>query len=148
LSYHDREILLVEDNPDDEALTRRAFARNKIKNPIISVSDGAAALDYLFGEGAYVDRKDAPLPHVVLLDMNLPKIPGIEVLRRIRSDARTWYLPVVILTSSRERQDLIDSHRSGVNFYVRKPVDFEEFVRTAGQLGFYWLHLNETIESP
>ena len=139
-----RTILLVEDNPDDEALTLRAFRMSKIRNGVVVASDGAMALDYLFGTGAFEGRDVEDLPQVVLLDINLPKINGIEVLRRIRADERTRALPVVILTSSREEQDLVEGYRHGANSYVRKPVDFEEFVRAARQLGLYWLLLNET----
>lgn len=138
-----RPILLVEDNPDDEALTLRAFAKNKIGNPVVVVRDGAEALDYLFGTGAHAGRNVAEQPQVVLLDLNLPKIDGLDVLRRLRADERTRVLPVVILTSSNEDRDLIESYRSGCNSYVRKPVDFDQFVEAARQLGLYWLLLNE-----
>lgn len=138
-----RPILLVEDNPDDEALTLRAFAKNKIGNPVVVVRDGAEALDYLFGTGAHAGRNVAEQPQVVLLDLNLPKIDGLEVLRRLRADERTRVLPVVILTSSKEDRDLIEGYRSGCNSYVRKPVDFDQFVEAARQLGLYWLLLNE-----
>jgi two-component system response regulator len=137
-------ILLVEDNPDDEALTLRAFRMNNISNGVVVASDGAMALDYLFGTGEFDGRDVDDLPQVVLLDINLPKINGLEVLRRIRADERTATLPVVILTSSKEEQDLVEGYRCGANSYVRKPVDFEEFVRAARQLGLYWLLLNET----
>jgi two-component system response regulator len=139
-----RTVLLVEDNPDDEALTLRAFRLNNIRNGVVVASDGAMALDYLFGTGEFDGRDVDDLPQVVLLDINLPKINGLEVLRRIRADERTRTLPVVILTSSREEQDLVEGYRCGANSYVRKPVDFEEFVRAARQLGLYWLLLNET----
>jgi two-component system response regulator len=139
-----RTILLVEDNPDDEALTLRAFRMNNISNGVVVASDGAMALDYLFGTGEFDGRDVDDLPQVVLLDINLPKINGLEVLRRIRADERTATLPVVILTSSKEEQDLVEGYRCGANSYVRKPVDFEEFVRAARQLGLYWLLLNET----
>jgi two-component system response regulator len=137
-------ILLVEDNPDDEALTLRAFRMNNISNGVVVASDGAMALDYLFGTGEFDGRDVDDLPQVVLLDINLPKINGLEVLRRIRADERTATLPVVILTSSKEEQDLVEGYRCGANSYVRKPVDFEEFVRAARQLALYWLLLNET----
>jgi two-component system, response regulator len=137
-------ILLVEDNADDEALTRRAFRQNKISNPIVVAADGAAALDYLFCTGPYADRDPADVPQLVLLDLNLPKISGLEVLKRIRHDHRTAWLPVVVLTTSREEQDVIDGYRNGANSYVRKPVDFDEFVAAARQLGLYWLLLNES----
>jgi two-component system, response regulator len=137
-------ILLVEDNPDDEALTLRALNKNKVANKIVVVRDGAEALDYLFASGPYADRDPLELPQVILLDLKLPKIDGLEVLRRLRSDPRTHMLPVVILTSSKEEQDLIQAYSSGANSYVRKPVDFNQFVEAIGQLGLYWLVLNET----
>lgn len=138
-------ILLVEDNPDDEALTIRAFRKNKIENEIVVAHDGVEALDFLFGTGAYVGRDPMQLPQVVLLDLKLPRVDGLEVLRRIRADARTRLLPVVILTSSKEEQDVISGYSLGANSYVRKPVDFEEFVAAARQLGLYWLLLNEPL---
>jgi two-component system response regulator len=138
-------ILLVEDNPDDEALTLRAFAKNKITNPVIVVRDGAEALDYLFRTGVYAGRKEER-PQVVLLDLKLPKIDGLEVLRRIRADSRTAVLPVVILTSSTQERDVIEGYRSGCNSAVRKPVDFDQFIEAARQLGLYWLLLNEPPE--
>ncbi len=137
-------ILLVEDNPDDEALTMRAFRKNNIRNEIIVARDGAEALDYLFGTGAHGGRGPS-LPQVVLLDLKLPKVDGLEVLRRIRSDPRTSLLPVVILTSSKEQQDIINGYRLGCNSYVRKPVDFDQFIEAARQLGLYWLLLNEPL---
>lgn len=136
-------ILLVEDNPDDEALTLRALNKNRVANNIVVVRDGVEALDYLFGSGSYAGRDPFDLPQVVLLDIKLPKVDGLEVLRRIRSDPRTHMLPVVILTSSREEQDLIQAYSNGANSYVRKPVDFNQFVEAIGQLGLYWLVLNE-----
>lgn len=136
-------ILLVEDNADDEALTIRAFRRNNIRNEIIVARDGAAALEYLFGTGAYAGRDPLDLPQVVLLDLKLPKVDGLEVLKRIRADQRTVLLPVVILTSSKEQQDIINGYRFGCNSYVRKPVDFDQFLEAARQLGLYWLLLNE-----
>ena len=137
-------ILLVEDNPDDEALTRRAFARSNIRNEIAVARDGQEALDYIFGTGQYAGRTAAALPQVVLLDLKLPKIDGLEVLRRIRADERTRMLPVVILTSSTEEKDMVRGYTLGVNSYVRKPVDFSEFIEAARQLGLYWLLINET----
>jgi two-component system response regulator len=136
-------ILLVEDNPDDEALTLRALKKNNIKNEVVVARDGAEALDYLFGTGKYAGRDTAHLPQVVLLDLKLPKIEGLEVLRRVRTDARTKLLPVVILTSSNEDQDRIAGYGLGANSYVRKPVDFSQFLEAARQLGLYWLVLNE-----
>jgi two-component system, response regulator len=136
-------ILLVEDNPDDEALTVRALNKNKIVNQVIVARDGVEALDYLFGEGAHVGRDTREIPQVVLLDLKLPKLDGLGVLRRIRADERTKLLPVVILTSSNEEQDRISGYGLGANSYVRKPVDFDQFVAAALQLGLYWLVLNE-----
>ena len=140
---NERTILLVEDNPDDEALTLRAFAKNQITNPVAIARDGVEALDYLFATGAHAGRDAAERPAVVLLDLKLPKLDGIDVLKRIRADERTRLLPVVILTSSREEQDIIDGYRFGCNSYVRKPVDFDRFLEAARQLGLYWLLLNE-----
>jgi two-component system response regulator len=139
----ERTILLVEDNPDDEALTLRAFAKNHITNPVVIARDGLEALDYLFATGKHAGRDASERPAVVLLDLKLPKLDGIEVLKRIRTDERTRLMPVVILTSSREEQDIIDSYRFGCNSYIRKPVDFDQFLEAAKQLGLYWLLLNE-----
>lgn len=136
-------ILLVEDNADDEALTIRALNKSKVANQIVVVRDGAEALEYLFCTGQYAERDSSELPQVILLDLKLPKVDGLEVLRRIRSDPRTLMLPVVILTSSKEEQDMINAYSSGANSYVRKPVDFNQFVDAIGQLGLYWLVLNE-----
>lgn len=142
---HEKTILLVEDNPDDEALTLRAFAKNNIRNNVVVARDGAEALDYLFARNDHQGRDAADLPQLVLLDLNLPKVDGLDVLRQIRADARTQLLPVVILTSSREEQDLVESYRLGANSYVRKPVNFDEFLEAARQLGLYWLLLNESL---
>jgi CheY-like chemotaxis protein len=136
-------ILLVEDNPDDEALVLRAFKAHHIANKIVVTRDGAEALDYLFGTGAYAGRETEDVPSVVLLDLKLPKINGFEVLQRLRADPRTRLLPVVILTSSSEEQDIVRSYRSGANSYVRKPLDFTEFVNAIKQLGIYWLLINQ-----
>ncbi|MEW6402800.1 MAG: response regulator [Chloroflexota bacterium] len=136
-------ILLVEDNPDDEALTMRALRKNNIGNELHVVRDGAEALDFLFCTGAYADRDPRKKPEVILLDLKLPKVDGLEVLRRIRADQNTQLLPVVILTSSKEEQDRIRGYSLGANSYVRKPVDFTEFVDAVRQLGLYWLVLNE-----
>lgn len=136
-------ILLVEDNPDDEALTLRAFKKNNIQNPVVVAHDGAEALDYLFGTGEYAGRNVAEVPQVILLDLKLPKIDGLEVLRRIRADERTKLLPVVILTSSKEDQDVIRGYSLGANSYVRKPVSFDEFIEAARSLGLYWLLINQ-----
>ena len=136
-------ILLVEDNPDDEALTLRALRRANVGNEIVVMRDGAEALDYLFGTGAWAGKAPDTLPQVVLLDLKLPKIDGLEVLRRIRADGRTRLLPVVILTSSSEERDRIEGYRLGANSYVRKPVDFVQFSEAVQQLGLYWLVLNQ-----
>jgi two-component system response regulator len=136
-------ILLVEDNPDDEALTLRAFRKNNMRNKIIVVRDGEEALDFIFRRGAYATRDPDEVPEIILLDLKLPKIDGLEVLRQIRADLRTRLLPVVILTSSKEEQDLIEGYKEGANSYVRKPVDFNQFVEAVRQLGLYWLVLNE-----
>jgi two-component system response regulator len=137
-----REILLVEDNPDDVALTLRAFRRSRIANPVRVVGDGAEALGLLLERGAHGDPARAPLPALVLLDLNLPKVDGLEVLRALRADRRTALLPVVVLTSSVEEQDVVRSYSLGVNSYVRKPVDFDQFVEAVRSLGLYWLVLN------
>jgi|SRR5882724_11651312 len=139
----DAAILLVEDNDDDVALTLRAFKKNNIKNTVVVARDGVEALDYLFATGSYSGRDRNDLPQVVLLDLKLPRLEGLEVLRRIRAEGATKTLPIVVLTSSKEEQDLIASYRLGCNTYVRKPVDFDEFVEAARQLGLYWLLLNE-----
>ena len=136
-------ILLVEDNADDEALTLRALKKNNIGNQVIIARDGAQALDYLFGTGQYSGRDAYLMPQVVLLDLKLPKIDGLEVLRRLRANESTKLLPVVILTSSNEEQDLINGYGFGANSYVRKPVDFNQFIEAVRQLGLYWLVLNE-----
>jgi CheY-like chemotaxis protein len=133
----------VEDNPNDEALTLRAFKKSNIANEVIVVHDGVEALDYLFGNGVYATRDLSPMPTVVLLDLKLPKLDGLEVLQRIRSHERTKLLPVVILTSSIEEQDLIKGYDLGANSYLRKPVDFMKFIAAVEQLGLYWLVLNE-----
>jgi len=140
-------ILLVEDNADDEALTLRALNKSKVANKIVVVRDGAEAIDFLFCMGAYVERDPLELPQVILLDLKLPKVDGLEVLRRIRSEPRTRMLPVVILTSSKEDQDMVKAYSSGANSYVRKPVDFNQFVDAIGHLGLYWLVLNEAPPS-
>jgi two-component system response regulator len=136
-------ILLVEDNADDEALTFRALTKNNIGNQLVVARDGAEALDYLFATGQYSARDVNAGPQVVLLDLNLPKVSGLEVLRRLRANDRTKHLPVVILTSSNEEQDRIQGYENGANSYVRKPVDFNQFIDAVRQLGLYWLILNE-----
>jgi two-component system response regulator len=136
-------ILLVEDNPDDQKLTVRALKKNNITNDIVIAEDGVQALDYLFSTGQYAGRDPRERPSLVLLDLKLPKIDGLEVLARLRADERTKTVPVVVLTSSKEEEDLITSYQRGANSYVQKPVNFLEFVEAAGRLGVYWLMLNE-----
>lgn len=136
-------ILLVEDNPDDEVLTLRALKKNNIKNEVVVARDGVEALDFLFGTGAYAGRDLIAMPEVILLDLKLPKVDGLEVLQRIRENERTRLLPVVVLTTSTEDQDRLRSYDLGANSYIRKPVDFQEFIGAVGQLGLYWLILNE-----
>ncbi|HAH22199.1 MAG TPA: two-component system response regulator [Prolixibacteraceae bacterium] len=139
----EKKILLVEDNPDDELLTLLAIKDNNIVNEVIIAHDGEEALDYLFGTGKYIDRDINAMPQVVLLDLKLPKVDGLEVLQQIRSHPLTQLLPVVILTSSKEETDIINSYQLGANSYIRKPVDFEQFSEAIKQLGLYWLLLNE-----
>jgi len=136
-------ILLVEDNPDDQELTKLALAKCNIANDIVIAGDGVEALDYLFATGPYENRDDRTMPAVVLLDLKLPRIDGIGVLERMRADPHTALLPVVMLTSSREQEDIIKSYKLGANSYIRKPVDFEQFTKAVAQLGLYWLLLNE-----
>jgi len=139
----DKMILLVEDNRDDEALTLRALRKNRITNEVVVVRDGAEALEYLFGTGRYEGRDTTVMPDLILLDLKLPKVDGLEVLRRLRADQGTRSLPVVILTSSTEEQDVLKGYGLGANSYIRKPVDFDEFMEAARQLGVYWLVLNQ-----
>ena len=141
-------ILLVEDNPDDEALTLRALSKSNVANTVVVARDGVEALDYLFARGAHAGRDPEDKPAVTLLDLKLPRVDGLEVLAQIRSAAATRLLPVVILTSSREEQDLVNSYRLGANSYIRKPVDFAQFTEAVRQLGLYWLVLNETPGDP
>ena len=141
---NEKVIFLVEDNPDDEALTIRALRKNKIMNEVVVARDGAEALDYLFCRGEYANRDPGLLPQVVLLDLKLPKMDGLEVLEQIRANKRTKSLPVVILTSSKEEKDLMNGYKLGVNSYVRKPVDFQEVSEAVKNLGLYWLILNES----
>lgn len=136
-------ILLVEDNPDDEELTLLAFKDSNIANDVVVVRDGEEALDYLFGAGAHAGRDLTIMPTAILLDLKLPKVNGLEVLKRLRANERTRRLPVVILTSSREQQDVLESYNLGANSYIRKPVDFAQFMEATKQLGLYWLVLNE-----
>ncbi|TWH46662.1 response regulator [Sporomusa sp. KB1] len=135
----DKIIFLVEDNPDDEALTLRAFKKNNIMNQVVIAHDGVEAINYLLGP----DSANNLIPQIILLDLNLPKMDGLEVLKRLRSDERTKLLPIIILTSSREEQDLLNSYDLGANSYIRKPVDFNQFIAAVQQLGLYWLVLNE-----
>ena len=141
-------ILLVEDNSDDEKLTLRALRTKNIANPVVVARDGLEAVDYMFGTGAYAGRDVNDAPAVVLLDLKLPKLDGHEVLRRVRADPRTRHVPVVVLTSSIEEHDLASSYDLGANSYIRKPVDFEEFVEVAGTLGLYWLLCNQPPPAP
>jgi two-component system response regulator len=139
----DKVILLIEDNPDDEALTLRALKKNNITNHVVVARDGEEALEYLFGTGRYAGRDMTAMPQVTLLDLKLPKVDGLEVLRQVRANEVTKHLPVVILTSSNEDKDRFEGYQLGANSYVRKPVDFDQFVSAVLQLGLYWLVLNE-----
>ncbi len=149
MPVHDRRpvILLVEDHPDDLELTRRALAEQDIGNELVVARDGVEALDYLFGRGAWQGRDTSVQPQVVLLDLKLPRVDGFEVLRAMRSDPRTRLVPVIVLTSSREERDMVESYGNGANSYVRKPVDFSEFREAVRSLGMYWLLLNEAPPS-
>ncbi len=140
---HKKTILLVEDNPDDEELTLLALKQSNILNEVIVVRDGVEALDYLFGSGKYAAPYKVLLPQIVLLDLKLPKLSGLEVLERLRLDPRTRFIPVVVLTSSSEEEDIVSSYRLGANSYVRKPVEFHQFADAVRQLGLYWLLINE-----
>ena len=144
MNIQDETILLVEDNPDDVELTMRAFSKNNIANEVVVARDGAEALDYLFCRGAFTDRDDEDQPRLILLDLKLPKLDGLQVLERLRADERTKLIPVVILTSSKEEQDLISGYKNGANSYVRKPVDFNQFVDAVRHIGLYWLLINES----
>ena len=138
-----KKILLVEDNADDVALTLRVLKIHNVANEVVEAHDGVEALDYLFGTGAHAGRDLSQQPQVILLDLKLPKVDGLEVLRRVRNDPRTRLLPVVILTSSKEEKDLVNGYALGANSYIRKPVDFSKFTESIRQLGLYWLVLNE-----
>lgn len=138
-------ILLVEDNPDDQVLLKRAMKKNHLANEIVVANDGVEALDYLFGTGTFEGRDTSAQPELVLLDLKLPKMDGHEVLRAMRADPRTKYIPVVVLTSSVEEADMIRSYDLGANSFVQKPIDFEEFVEAAAKLGLYWLVLNKPV---
>ena len=144
MSIRDDKILLVEDNPDDVELTMRAFRKNNIANDVVVTRDGAEALDYLFGNGAFAGRDTSETPRIILLDLKMPKLDGLQVLERLRADERTKLTPVVILTSSKEEQDLVSGYELGANSYVRKPVDFNKFAEAVHQIGLYWLIINET----
>lgn len=141
----DKRILLVEDNPDDEELTLRALKKSRIKNEVDVVRNGQEALDFLFGNEAHPPRDTSTMPQVVMLDLKLPKIDGIDVLKQIRAHEKTKYLPVVILTSSREEKDLLGSYSNGANSYIVKPVDTQQFIEAISQLGLYWLVINESV---
>lgn len=140
-----KSILLVEDNPNDELLMLRALKKNNIANEVVVVHDGVEALDYLFGTGSYTGRNLDDLPQLMLLDLKLPKLDGLETLRRVRANSRTKYIPVVVLTTSTEQKDIIDSYDLGANSYVQKPVDFNEFIQATQQLGLYWLVINRNV---
>jgi two-component system response regulator len=140
-------ILLVEDNPDDELLALRALRKNNVMNEVVVARDGVEALDYLFASGPHAGRDTSTMPRLILLDLKLPRVDGLEVLKRLRADERTKLLPVVILTSSKERKDMLDGYGLGANSYVRKPVNFEQFVKAVEQLKLYWLGLNEAPPS-
>jgi two-component system, response regulator len=139
-----KSILLAEDNPDDQELALRAFRKSNLSNDIVIVNDGVEALDFLLGTGPYTESGPPPLPAVALIDLKMPRKDGLEVLKAIRENERTRFLPVVILTSSKEEQDIVSGYRLGVNSYVRKPVDFNEFLIAIQQLGLYWLIMNES----
>jgi two-component system, response regulator len=142
-NLHEAEILLVEDNPYDAELTRRALAQRGLANKLLILSDGVDALDFLFGEGAFAGWRQVGLPKVIFLDLKLPRVNGLEVLARIKTDTRTKMIPVVILTSSQEESDIVSGYNLGVNSYLVKPVDFEKFLKTVEDLGLYWLFLNK-----
>ena len=144
MDIKDETILLVEDNHDDVELTRRALRKNNIANKLVVAGDGVEALDYLFCKGAHAARDPRDTPRIILLDLQLPKLDGLQVLARLRADERTRLVPVVILTSSKEEQDMISGYKSGANSYVRKPVDFNKFVEAVHQIGLYWLLINES----
>lgn len=139
-----RHILLVEDNPNDAELAMIGFQKNRLKNPIVHVKNGVEALDYLFGRGDYSTRDIGDLPQLILLDLKLPKLHGLEVLDQIRADERTRHVPVVVLTSSSQDDDVVQSYSKGANAYVRKPIDFQEFIKAVSHLGLFWLLLNES----
>ena len=139
------DILLVEDNPNDAELAIRALRKNNLANKLLRIEDGAEALDYIFARGDYAGRDIADTPRLILLDLKLPKVDGLEVLKQVKSDDRTRLIPVVLLTTSKEERDLIESYRLGVNSYIVKPVDFDKFVDAVKEIGLYWLLLNEQL---
>jgi len=143
----DKVILLVEDQPDDEKLTIRALRKSNLANPIAVARDGVEALDFLFARGDFADRADKPVPTLIILDLKLPKLDGLAVLRALRADRRTRLIPVVVMTSSKEESDVVASYELGANSYIRKPVDFGEFLKAANMLGVYWLLLNQPCPS-
>lgn len=143
-TIHDVEILLVEDNPDDAGLAIRALKKQNLANNLYHLSDGAEALDFIFAKGKYAERKVEDKPKVILLDIKMPKVDGLQVLKAIREDERTKYIPVVMMTSSKEERDIIESYKLGTNSYIVKPVDFDNFSKAVVELGFYWLLLNQT----
>ncbi|KQV94911.1 MULTISPECIES: response regulator [unclassified Roseateles] len=148
MSDESKVILLVEDNPDDVALTLRAFKRSHLMNPLVVARDGVEALDFLFARGAHAHRAEAALPTLIILDLKLPRLDGLGVLKAMRADPRTALLPAVILTSSKEEQDIVSGYKLGANSYVRKPVDFTEFLEAVKVLGIYWLALNQLPPRP
>lgn len=144
MSKNEIQILLVEDSKSDAMLTIRALKKHNLANNLVHLYDGAQALDFLFGKGDYVDRNIADKPKVIFLDLKMPKVDGLEVLRQLKADERTKFIPVVMMTSSKEEKDIVESHRLGVNSYIVKPVGFENFSKTVVDLGFYWLLVNQT----
>ncbi|KAF0195126.1 MAG: sensory transduction regulatory protein [Bacteroidetes bacterium] len=142
--FSDTDILLVEDNPDDAELTKRALRKNNLANNLVHVIDGEEALDYLFARGRFANRTVGIGPRLILLDLKLPKVDGLEVLREIKASPLTNFIPVVVLTSSKEERDIVDSYKLGVNSYIVKPVEFKRFIEVVGELGLYWLLLNES----
>jgi two-component system, response regulator len=147
-SMHDVDVLLVEDNPDDAGLVIRELKKKNLGNKLIHLTDGAEALDFLFGRGKYAERRIEDRPKVVLLDLKMPKVDGLQVLRAIRQDDRTKFIPVVVMTSSREERDIIDSYSMGVNAYVVKPVGFDNFSKAVAELGLFWILVNQPPTQP
>jgi two-component system response regulator len=144
----DKTILIVEDNPEDKALIVQALQKSKVTDGVVVARDGVEALEYIFGTGQHAGRETSRIPMLVLIDLALPKLSGLELLQRIRSDARTRYLPVVILTNSKEERDRVEGYRLGVNSYIQKPADLDQFVEAVQQVGLYWLRLNQPAVSP